>query len=114
MIDISKEYINTFLDIVNINSNSTIRSKKAYGTFEILESINETEMEVNMELVYIPQRPELIKDRGLDGNTKSLIRKCYDLEVATIDDFRSAFYYEVITYLTGSKSASNLINYGEY
>jgi hypothetical protein len=107
MIDISKEFITMFLDIVNLNSDSHIRSKKGYGIFEIIESIDNVHNKVYMELVYIPTRVN-------NQPNKSCIRKVYNLEIAPLDDFRSAFYQEVVNYLTGSKNATNLINYGEY
>lgn len=105
MEDISKDFINTFLKIVNRNSNSSVRSKAGYGIFEIDEWKIYGVNKVCMTLWYRPTK-------YLEGFDQIVIRKTYDLTLDHLEVFQSHFYYDVITYLTGSHEACKLINNG--
>lgn len=104
--EISKEFIDQLLELVNMNSDSKVRSKQGFGRFNIEEyQGDKLGRQVCMELWYRPTRWNL----GMD---KVLLRKCYDLTLDHIEVFRSVFYYEVIRVLTSSEESVKLVNRG--
>ena len=104
--EITKEFIEKLLHIVNLDADSKIRSKSGYGRFNIVEYEGSKDgRQVCMELWYKPTKINI----GMD---KILLRKCYDLTVDHLEVFQSVFYEEVIRYLTGHPDSHKLIQYG--
>jgi hypothetical protein len=104
--EITKEFINQLLYIVNLDADSKIRSKSGYGKFSIIEyNGSKNGRQVCMELWYKPTKMDI----GMD---KILLRKCYDLTLDHLQVFQSQFYQEVVRYLTGHPDSHKLIQYG--
>lgn len=103
--EVNEEFINTLLNIVNLNSNSKVRSKAGYGVFEIKEEVLQEDNKLYMELYFKPTKV-------LNPVNTSLIRKVYDLNLHDKNEFKYWFYREVITFLTASKITADLISKG--
>lgn len=105
MVEISKEFIDKLLAIVNIDSDSKVRSKSGYGRFELEEwPVNNGEG-VCFTLWFKPTKIAI-------GFDKMVLRKTYNIKPYLIEDFRQQFYYEVAKFLTGHPDAHKLINHG--
>ena len=103
--EISKEFIDQLLDIVNKDADSKVRSKQGYGRFEIQEWTTNQGKGVCFTLWYKPTKIDI-------GFDKVILRKTYDLTVDHLEVFQSQFYYEVVRYLTGHPDAHKLIQQG--
>lgn len=105
--EITKEFIDQLLDIVNLDADSKVRSKSGYGRFSITEYNGSKDgRQVCMELWYKPTKIYI----GMDN---MLLRKCYDLTVDHLEVFQSQFYREVVRYLTGHPDSHKLIQWGK-
>ncbi len=105
--EITKEFIEQLLELVNKQADSKIRSKQGYGRFSIVEYEGSKDgRQVCMELWYKPTDSYL-------GFNELLLRKCYDLTVDHLEVFQSVFYQEVINVLTGSEKSVKLVQYGK-
>lgn len=104
--EISKDFIDKFLQIVNQQSNSMVRSKPGFGKF----SINEVLMDYrNSETLFTLDYTEL--DRV--ERTKELGKyNCFKITfIGNNSEFKSEFYKRVVEWFIFSKT-TDLINYG--
>lgn len=103
--EISKEFIDKLLELVNKESDSKVRSKPGFGIFELEEwSINNGEG-VCFTLWFRPTKLHI-------GFDKIVLRKTYNIKPYLLEDYRQQFYYEIVKYLTGHPDAHKLINHG--
>lgn len=103
--EISKEFIDKLLELVNKESNSKVRSKPGYGIFELQEwSVNNGEG-ICFTLWFKPTKFYV-------GFDKIVLRKTYNIKPYLLEDYRQQFYYEIVKYLTGHPNTHKLIHYG--
>ena len=106
--EITKEFIEQLLELVNKQADSKIRSKPGYGRFSINEYKGSKDgRQVCMELWYKPTKIHI-------GFNELLLRKCYDLTLDHLEVFQSVFYQEVVNSLTGSERCVKLVQYGKF
>lgn len=105
MQEISKQFIDQLLDIVNLDADSKVRSKSGYGRFEIDEWTTNMGKGVCFTLWYKPTKIH-------EGFNLVVLRKNYDLTVDHLEVFQSQFYQEVVRYLTGHPDSHKLIQHG--
>jgi hypothetical protein len=87
--EITKEFIDTFLQIVNKQADSKVRSKPGYGTFKLNELFEQDDHDLNkveMNLEYTSR----------EGQSILVFRKKYYLQDASLEEFRSHFYNEIV------------------
>jgi len=111
MQEISKEFIDQLLHIVNLDADSKVRSKSGYGRFIITELFSNLVMDTELGDDKIQFTLEY-NSRETKQST-ILLRKVYDLTRASYTAFKSQFYQEVIRYLTGHPDSHKLIQYGK-
>ena len=109
--EITKEFIDQLLDIVNLDADSKVRSKPGYGRFILTELFSNVVMDTELGDDKIQFTLEY-NSRETKQST-ILLRKVYDLTLASYWEFRSQFYQEVVRYLTGHQESHKLIQWGK-
>jgi len=96
---VTKEYMDQFLQIVNAEANSTVRSKPNRGTFSISETTTD-DNQIIFDFVYTQ-----------NDIVYPSIRKKYDLNIITLEDAQSSCYQEFIKYcILGNTVKTEFIN----
>jgi len=96
---ITKEYMDRFLQIVNTEANSTVRSKPNRGTFSISETITDNN-EILFKFIYTQNDVAYVS-----------IRKKYNLNIITLEDAQDSCYQELIKYcILGNTVKTEYVN----